>query len=267
MLFKKGGVVMCNAENHHPSCACGFGGVGHKGISPGGWQNTRGSAISNAYHSTANGGFRWNYYDEDWCIPVICRRCGASVFLVHYNGGYASFDALGKPWQKHPCYDNSGKYGANNTPLLYQQLIYQSANLTFPVLATVIQCHKEAGKVDIEVMLRCENSTIVTAFISGNVNLRRLIGELVLFSKIDKKIVLVTIAETYPLSFEPSLPFLVGKIYKHDLHGNVEVLKVTKVGDKFGVDIKFQNGEIRKILISESGMKPFNEPRRYWWEV
>lgn len=40
---------------------------------------------------------------------ALCPECGAEVwfFRNHETGGCAYFDAIGKPWPKHPCMDRS----------------------------------------------------------------------------------------------------------------------------------------------------------------
>ncbi len=45
-------------------------------------------------------------YGDDYARPVVCSKCGASVFFVRHNGGSAWFDSLGHPWPKHACFDS-----------------------------------------------------------------------------------------------------------------------------------------------------------------
>jgi hypothetical protein len=47
----------------------------------------------------------WEHRDEDFTRPTRCPRCHAQVFYVRHNGGSAWFDDLGRPWLKHPCFD------------------------------------------------------------------------------------------------------------------------------------------------------------------
>jgi hypothetical protein len=50
------------------------------------------------------------YRYESFVNPhATCPVCGAEVFYYEApNGGRVYFDALGPPWPKHPCTDNSG---------------------------------------------------------------------------------------------------------------------------------------------------------------
>jgi len=259
---------VCNAENHHPSCTCGFGGVGHRGKSPGGWHNTENYARPTSYHSVGSNGYRWNNYDDDWCISIICCRCGASIFLVHYNGGYASFDVLGKPWSKHPCYDSSysSKYGQNNTEVLHQQITYQSQWLTTPVIGVIIECHQEVESRDTQVLVRCAEEGTVKIYIPQHPVLRRIIGDIILLSKPDRKIVFISTASSCLFQFEVSLPFVVGERYEHEVHGWGELISIIRVGDKFGIEMKLDEGSSRKMLISATDLKlpKARYANRYW---
>jgi len=104
---------MCNAWNHHHGCRCGFGGEGHLG---------RPSGPSEI--STPAG--RQRIYTDSHVDPnARCPVCRACVFFYQSpSGGRVYFDALGQPWPKHPCTDNSNLERDDNTILetLYQQL-------------------------------------------------------------------------------------------------------------------------------------------------
>jgi hypothetical protein len=39
------------------------------------------------------------------CHRTRCPKCGGEVFFVRHNGGAVWFDELGKPWDKHGCFD------------------------------------------------------------------------------------------------------------------------------------------------------------------
>jgi len=42
----------------------------------------------------------------DRCNQARCPRCGKDVFFVRHNCGSVWFEELGKPWDKHPCFDD-----------------------------------------------------------------------------------------------------------------------------------------------------------------
>ncbi|CAM3467938.1 OST-HTH/LOTUS domain protein [Halomonas lysinitropha] len=90
----------CNAWNHPPGCRCGWGGDGHKGKSPGGWQGG-GYAIGRMNHSLTT------YSDtETDNRATTCPKCGSNVFFIRHNGGSVWLDPpLSPPWYKHPCFD------------------------------------------------------------------------------------------------------------------------------------------------------------------
>lgn len=86
---------MCNAWNHPPTCACGWGGDGHSGKSGGGL--FAGGRLSDDLADIAAG-----YVNPN----ARCPECGATVFFYQSpEGGRVFFDALGPPWPKHPCTD------------------------------------------------------------------------------------------------------------------------------------------------------------------
>lgn len=81
----------CNAWNHPPGCACGWGG-----------ESGAASLTENALH--------WPTVQGSYLNPnARCKKCGDSVFFYRSaNGGTVLFDSLGPPWPKHPCTaDNS----------------------------------------------------------------------------------------------------------------------------------------------------------------
>lgn len=50
--------------------------------------------------------YQWKYAHHDLSRSTVCPICGQTpVYFVRHNGGCAWFDALGKPWPKHPCFD------------------------------------------------------------------------------------------------------------------------------------------------------------------
>ena len=99
----------CNAANHGWSCNCGFGG------DTGGRGGRRFPILPAASPLRAPGyGARWGYSSrsgpyESFTRPnAKCPVCGATVFFYQSpSGGRVFFDALGAPWQKHPCTDNA----------------------------------------------------------------------------------------------------------------------------------------------------------------
>lgn len=85
---------MCNAYNHDDACECGFGGTGHKGISPG--------AFGAALYLPP----RQHSQPESVTSPTTCPICGAYVFFhSNGNGDAVYFDELGHPWPKHACFE------------------------------------------------------------------------------------------------------------------------------------------------------------------
>lgn len=89
---------MCNAHNHPPDCACGWGGTGHLGCGSSSGPPARIlSAFLSSHFQTL----------ESFTNPnAQCPECGAEVFFYQSPfGGRVFFDELGPPWPKHPCTD------------------------------------------------------------------------------------------------------------------------------------------------------------------
>ncbi|EGQ7830892.1 hypothetical protein NZX34_004628 [Vibrio parahaemolyticus] len=91
-----------SGHNHYPDCTCGWcykfrctTGEGHKR------NNTVERSVGNIREQSK---VFVSYVNPSAYCPV----CGASVFFYQSpHGGRVFFDSLGKPWEKHPCTDNS----------------------------------------------------------------------------------------------------------------------------------------------------------------
>lgn len=102
--------MSCNGWNHSASCDCGWGGMWHGNVPPGGeafyCSDDDPSAVAAvSIHKSLKAG-----QPRSLTIPnAKCPAgCGASVF--YYQNEYGSrvfFDQLGPPWPKHSCTDNS----------------------------------------------------------------------------------------------------------------------------------------------------------------
>lgn len=92
---------MCNAWNHRPGCACGWGGEGHLGGGGHGW---------NA-EATWEGGY-------DVTNPnAHCPICGDPVFFLKpRSGGCVWLEAMGPPWPKHPCMASTARQESYPAP-------------------------------------------------------------------------------------------------------------------------------------------------------
>lgn len=108
-INRLGGFGMaCNAWNHAKNCGCDFRG-GHDGARPARRSRAPGRHVSPKAYLRPSGGIpaalagkRPGYGKSE------CPKCGKSVYFVRpYNGGAVWFEAMGKPWPKHPCRDNS----------------------------------------------------------------------------------------------------------------------------------------------------------------
>ncbi len=101
---------MCNGWNHPPGCRCGWGGDGHLGR-----RTTGNSYYWYPYETLREHGIptgQKHVYTDSHVNPnARCPVCGAQVFFYQSPyGGRVFFDALGWPWPKHPCTDNSQHY-------------------------------------------------------------------------------------------------------------------------------------------------------------
>lgn len=163
---------MCNAWNHSLGCTCGWGGDGHLGVSFGG---------SGGLFQTGN--FRSAYADDDFCLPTACGKCGNSIFFVRHNGGNVSFDSLGPPWPKHPCYSDD-EFGVSLRKSLASQLGLSSTEpkTTFGVVVSVDVRFFGSGRMRV----RCADGTIIDEDVTSEGDLSRLPGRLVIVARGDK---------------------------------------------------------------------------------
>jgi hypothetical protein len=111
---------MCNAFNHPPGCACGWGGVWYGGNSD------EGNWLFNREPRPRKLGRQRGTYDNPsggLTVPNSkCPVCGASVFYYESPyGGRVFFDDLGPPWPKHPCTSGSNGSIATTKPQPWQK--------------------------------------------------------------------------------------------------------------------------------------------------
>lgn len=94
---------MCNAWNHPPACACGWGGEGHLGRSPGRSERSASAVTRVNPQALALSGRPFGTSDGP---NAFCPVCGAAVYFYQSPaGGRVFFDDLGHPWPKHACTD------------------------------------------------------------------------------------------------------------------------------------------------------------------
>jgi hypothetical protein len=155
---------MCNAWNHSPGCTCGFGGEGHKGK-------------AGSLRTT------WCYRNEDFCQPTKCPKCGGSVYFVRHNGGSVWFDDLGLPWPKHPCFNDTM---ANQ---VHRRLTEHAREVRSPLMGIVIETEIRPNNVGDRVSVRCADDTIVIADVSPGLDLKNLVGELVVVSRQSRRLI------------------------------------------------------------------------------
>ena len=168
---------MCNAWNHSPGCACGWGGIGHKGRSSGGWSNQ-------LYRLWSPGTTRtWKYPSNDFCSPTTCPRCGARVFFVRHNGGSVWFDSLGPPWPKHACFDDD--YLGQSLRYALVKDVSADSKTTFGIVTEVVI--GSDPEMWVRVVVECSGGTRINQKITVPVSwdLTELAGSLVIITKVD----------------------------------------------------------------------------------
>lgn len=140
---------MCNAFNHSEHCRCGWGGEGYSGkvvqFFVGGIE---------PYHllpkilTGKNGAYCWSSNEEQFSYPTKCPLCNQSVYFVRHNGGSVWFDSLGKPWDKHACFDKTPDRKESQQEFSPTDITYQfSINTTYHVHNKLNEYINENGYV------------------------------------------------------------------------------------------------------------------------
>ena len=193
---------MCNARNHSPSCTCGWGGTGHAGKSPGGWSSQSDIIVNGS-------SIMWRCYADGFCKPSTCRVCGASVFFVRHNGGSVWFDALGKPWPKHGCFDTHDVQQAT------ERLAKSALNVTSPLYGLVVEVEMAVTDSLDRIIVRCEDDKLTTCYMSSQNSRSSLVGELVVLSRVEEKIVHPNIPASTTFAFPATAEqhYNIGKLY------------------------------------------------------
>lgn len=251
---------MCNAYNHPIDCTCGWGGEGHLGKSPGGGHHTDNIQTVNlppllpAYRSLGYYKYGWRYERENWCKPILCDRCGSPIYLIRHNGGYVSFDSLGKPWPKHPCYDiprNLGYYDHESSvdnPVSSFEIDPRQFNsftdLNNVLIGLIIQVEFLPKSKSRRVVIQWSNQEtsrciLREAEVNNFIGLTVLIGEIVVVSKLDLQMACIGLKVNLPFHEEPI--YAVGNWYKHDTFGSGQLLAVEKQKGDYRLIINFNN--------------------------
>ena len=187
---------MCNAHNHSLSCQCGWGGTGHTGLQ---------------HNIIVNGSsITWMHYKDDFCKPSNCPICRAPVFFVRHNGGSVWFDALGKPWPKHGCFDKN-----TDVHQITWRLMQSAEGVTAPLYGLVIAVEISTGGSLDRIIVKCEDNALATVYVPTQNNHGNLVGELVILSHTDKKIIHPHISASTVFSFPDTAyqHYHLGKIY------------------------------------------------------
>lgn len=236
---------MCNAWNHSDSCTCGFGGIGHLGRSGGSW-------ASHNYIVVSGSCTTWRLCKDDFCKPTSCPICGAEVFFVRHNGGSVWFDELGQPWPKHGCFDTD--ISVRQTTW---RLLTAAESVRAPLYGIVIEVETDADGFRNRIVVKCEDNKLATTFVSGHNSLSSLVGELVVLSREDKKILHPNISASSNFAFPATAEqyYNLGKIYVKLGCANDAIEAFT-----VAVNLKANFGEVYVEL-----GKIYQEMRRYLW--
>ena len=250
---------MGRGNNHSWSCTCGWctstwGGGG------GGRNQAYYAERLKDWLKIGPREYHWKYRTEDYCRPTNCPICGAPVFFVRHNGGSVWFDALGKPWPKHACFDNdtrrsiylNGYYyeTANTTSSSHQKITRLVEHLTEPLIGVVVEVHLSVGNSGHRIVIRCANSQLLVAYVGARVKALLLVGELVIVSKIDNKLVIVDYNIILPIRAKPVPPpmhFVVGQKYEHPVYGVGILTWLEKVEGHFFLTIEFEDGSKKRF--------------------
>ena len=176
--------MACNGYNHHATCNCAFSG---------GWKSGR-SAGPTGYLGIGSwaphnlilvSGFRvtWTQSKANFCRPTYCPICNEMVFFVRHNGGSVWFDALGKPWPKHGCFDRD-----QTVQRALWSLAKSAEGMSDPLYGLVIEAETNPDGSRHRIVIKCEDNKLVTAYISDIQSSSGLVGEIVIVSRKDKKI-------------------------------------------------------------------------------
>jgi hypothetical protein len=104
-------------------------------------------------------------------FPVVCRYCGADIWLFATpEGGFAIFDAVGKPWPKHECWGIAPSEPRYAVPQPQFSKAY-----TFPVPESAAVQSPRPGMSVMGTLLSIEQATELPQAYLANVFTRRAI--------------------------------------------------------------------------------------------
>jgi hypothetical protein len=161
---------MCNAHNHPPGCACGWGGESHLGSGGGDYGGARFSKRIYTYSERF----------KDICYPTKCPINGCEpVWFIRHNGGSVWVDALGWPWPKHACFDepeNRISYACIAT------LANNQSGATALSLALLNRISHIGSQLGPKLQIGCLDGSLIVARGVPGLDYYQLLGELVICS-------------------------------------------------------------------------------------
>ena len=160
---------MCNANNHPPSCTCGFGGEGHLGGGPS-WQSNVGIS------STSNSANEWE--KQDFTYQTTCPECGSfPVYFIRHNNGSVWVDELGWPWPKHGCFDKP-----NEPTHTFGAWVDRIEYLNNPKFALVLRSDISIDGNEIVLKIRTNGNTLFLVFANKSFANPAFLGAMVIVS-------------------------------------------------------------------------------------
>jgi len=118
---------------------------------------------------------------DEFTKPTICPRCGAEVYFVRHNGGCVWLDSLGKPWPKHPCFDDPDE-------IVFSTTKKELEKTRIDYFGIVVEITPHNQPTHYKFRIQCSNTELIEGVFNYQGNAEDWLGQIVIIERVFKNI-------------------------------------------------------------------------------
>ena len=106
-------------------------------------------------------------------------------------------------------------------------------------------------------VIRCANHRLLTAYVPLDTDIETVLGEIVLVSYSELKMICISLDWTIGFLQEatpPDPPYIVGALYRHSTFGIGKLLAIQKLGEDYRLTINFARDGVKNLVASYANL-------------